>query len=415
MSVIGKLRRLLAFPGAASAELAAIRAVCQEQATRNTRLEHEIKALQEKLPEFQSITGNNTQRLLETLEAKTAEIYSFSESKIQQLLEAVRGLARDINEFSESKTQQIFEILRRELSAADNKAYILSLMEMANHLQNKLDTMNDIVQKQAIEIDRLRQTLALQSTLLPSWFWDESANSRVRQILRPLRPYDVDCFAKIRLGRPYDGGYVMIDDLEAVNACLSLGINDDVSLDLDLANRNIPIYQYDHTISKLPEEHPHFHFIPQKIAPYDGDGCVSLDTLIGQRLADGQTDLILKIDIENDEWEVFNTADPGLLARFRQIICEFHQLHRLGEAAFGNLAETVFKKLHTQFFVCHVHANNCGNLANVANIAIPESLEVTFANRQRYASLPSSALFPTPLDMPNQEGRADIFLGSFQF
>jgi hypothetical protein len=275
--------------------------------------------------------------------------------------------------------------------------------------------VRDAVYIQRDNLKRLSDSVGAQAVLMPSWFWDPSSAERLKTILRLLRPRTVRHFSKIRLGREFDGGYIMIDDFDGVAAAVSLGINDDVSWDSEIANRKIRVYQYDHTITQLPSSHALFHFYPIKVAAADGPAVLSLNSILKARLDEGQKDIVLKIDIESDEWSVFAEADKDLLSHCRQIICEFHDLHRLAEQQFGARAEAVFQKLKKHFFVFHVHGNNCGNVSNVANIPIPDSLEVSFANRDRYEAVDTAEIFPGALDMPNQQGRADLFLGTFQF
>lgn len=54
-----------------------------------------------------------------------------------------------------------------------------------------------------------------------------------------------------RIGRDYDGGYLMLNVFHG-NIAYSFGINDDVSWDEDVANRGYEVYLYDHTIDALP-------------------------------------------------------------------------------------------------------------------------------------------------------------------
>ena len=161
------------------------------------------------------------------------------------------------------------------------------------------------------------------------------------------------------------------------------------------------------------------------MAPQDGDGAVSLDTIVQTRVAvvvGGETQvevgnaaLVLKIDIEGDEWPVFLTTSERTMAHFKQIVCEFHNLERLCEQEFGDRAYAVFAKLARTHFVHHVHGNNCANFANVGNVIVPESLEVSFGLRSAYNTQACLETFPTPLDCPNEPGRADLFLSYFQF
>jgi hypothetical protein len=66
----------------------------------------------------------------------------------------------------------------------------------------------------------------------------------------------------VRMGKKFDGGYVMLDSFnrQNVDAAYSFGIDNDVSWDLDMARRGIDVFMFDHTISKLPRDHTKFHF-----------------------------------------------------------------------------------------------------------------------------------------------------------
>jgi hypothetical protein len=90
---------------------------------------------------------------------------------------------------------------------------------------------------------------------------DDMATSRVvLKALRMLRPHKAAGFSKIRVGRQNDGGYVMLDDFSGISAAYSLGISDDVSWDLQMADHGMTIYMYDHTIPALPASHSRFRW-----------------------------------------------------------------------------------------------------------------------------------------------------------
>ena len=54
------------------------------------------------------------------------------------------------------------------------------------------------------------------------------------------------------IGPKRDGGYVLMDDFHNISIAYSFGIDGDVSFDAALAQKNIDIYMYDHTINSLP-------------------------------------------------------------------------------------------------------------------------------------------------------------------
>lgn len=112
---------------------------------------------------------------------------------------------------------------------------------------------------------------------------------------------------------------------------------------------------------------------------------------------------------------MFSATRSDELARCRQILCEFHDLRKLGQARSLSLFADVFAKLNGTHAVVHVHANNCCNLLNIQNVAVPDTIEVTYASRAHYTFEPTDEVFPGPLDAPNLASRPDIWLGSFRF
>jgi len=94
----------------------------------------------------------------------------------------------------------------------------------------------------------------------------QEVQARVRAFARQLEPRKICDFQKIRVGRNFDGGYVMVDDFNEVDAALSFGIADDASWDLEIAKRGIPVHQFDHTIEKSPVDDPGITFHKTKIS-----------------------------------------------------------------------------------------------------------------------------------------------------
>lgn len=242
----------------------------------------------------------------------------------------------------------------------------------------------------------------------------QQQQARALAIARTLEPKKVVGFEKIRIGRDRDGGYIHVNDFGNVGAALSFGIGDDVSWDLDIAAKSIPVYQFDHTIERAPTAHPLHTFQRQRIAATDAPGCVSLDTLAKRLLANCERAL-LKIDIEGDEFAVFNATSHETLAKFSQIVCEFHHFQFTTAPIWSQRCLSVMKKLKEVFEVVHVHANNAMSFTNVGNVVLPELLEITFANKAHYQFAETCEIFPTAIDRPNLPDRLDLWLGCFKF
>lgn len=237
------------------------------------------------------------------------------------------------------------------------------------------------------------------------------------EALRLLRPHDIAGARKIRVGRNHDGGYVMIDRFEGVRAAYSFGINDDVSWDLQIAERGIPIFQYDHTIKGLPEEHPLFHWEPKCIAgTADPDkGVESLESLIRKNGHQDNRNLLLKCDIEGAEWPLMQQTPLEVLAQFRQIVMEVHFLTFLADPHHARNVLWGFQNLTASHRVVHVHANNFSPFAVVGGVPVPYTIELTLLRADEGTLTPSDESFPTALDMPCRAEAADLYLGRFTF
>ena len=244
-----------------------------------------------------------------------------------------------------------------------------------------------------------------------------SATHMALAALRMLRPQQVDGWQKVRIGKFFDGGYAMIDRFEGTEAAYSLGINDDVSWDMDIAARGIPIFQYDPTIAGLPEDHELFHWKPKWIGgAIDADANVdTIENLIEENGHRDSRNLLLKCDIEGGEWPLLQQTPNRILRQFRQMVFEIHNLAYLANAFDGNNVRKAFLNLTASHHVVHIHANNYAGWSVVGGIAVPNVIEVTMLRKDEGVFSPSDETYPTPLDMPCDPARADLYLGRFEY
>jgi hypothetical protein len=238
----------------------------------------------------------------------------------------------------------------------------------------------------------------------------------VRRILRPLRPYRVLGLDKARFGDPNDGGYVCFDDFRGVDTALSLGIDHNVSWDIHVADRGLTIHQFDHTVKAPRPTDRRMMFTRKRIAVHASPETESLESIVVQhdkRLE--RPNIILKMDIENDEWAVFDAVSLEALSGFSQIICEMHAFEFLVYTEWRHRAARVIRKLTDNYAVVHVHANNNAATTNHGNVYVPNVIEMTFVNKRAYSLIEENDLFPGALDAPCNPGAPDIFLGCFRF
>lgn len=240
---------------------------------------------------------------------------------------------------------------------------------------------------------------------------------KVRSLLAMLRPQTLSGSRKLRIGRFFDGGYVMVDDFIGIEAAYSIGINDDVSWDLDIVDRAIPVFQYDHTIEAVPVEHALARWRKMGLGAVNDPGA-SLMTLQQMIEDNGHTEsrnLILKCDVEGAEWAVLGALPAGILGQFRQIVMEIHCLNFLDDPVWADSIRKGLSCLAASHNLVHVHGNNYAEWTAIGGIPVPSVMEITMMRKDAGSFDESEEIFPTALDMPCNPDAADYFLGRFVF
>ncbi|MDR1233179.1 MAG: hypothetical protein LBJ75_02890 [Puniceicoccales bacterium] len=239
---------------------------------------------------------------------------------------------------------------------------------------------------------------------------------RALTIMKYFAPKNVVDKNLVRIGRDYDGGYIMVDDFSKCDAAYSFGISQDVSWDLDIAKRGIDVFMYDHTIEGLPLQNGHFHFFKTGICGTSGED-TNLKTFEEILTANGHMtnkNLILKIDVEGAEWESFSKTPSETIENFAQIVVEFHGVDNVCDENKFNAMLNVFEKLNTTHQVVHVHANNYGTFDIIGGIPLPNTFEITYLRKRDNQFVSSHKCYPVQnLDMPNNPNAADFFLGFY--
>jgi glycosyltransferase involved in cell wall biosynthesis len=246
-----------------------------------------------------------------------------------------------------------------------------------------------------LESSSLAQVIAVSAPSLVRVVVDDAR--QVRDFVALLEPHSVANFKKIRVGSDHDGGYVMLDDFMGIVAALSFGVDNEVSWDFAVADRGVPVLRDGSN---------------GEVSVRAGGSKAVIEAILASLGAPG--DLLLKIDIEGDEWDVLDALDQVSISRFRQIICEFHGLDRLGDRQWRSRARRVAEKLRRTHCAIHVHGNNFKSKALVISTLVPTAIEISFGRVDAYRMEPGTDVFPTALDSPNDPAAPDYFLGSFR-
>ena len=231
--------------------------------------------------------------------------------------------------------------------------------------------------KQAIKRYLLRNTpqmITLELLTSPEYY---------RELQDLLHIAKTEGFDLVRIGREHDGGYILLDDFHEGDIAYSFGINNDVSWDKDAASRGCEVFMYDHTIDKLPEENPRFHWAKLGIA----DGVTrdsklkTLDELIAINHHEDKRSMILKMDVEGAEWGFLEQVSSETLSQFSQMSFEFHNItsHPNPEQVLS-----AFRKINRTHQLVHIHANNDVYYVSFGEKKFCEALECSYVLKSKY-------------------------------
>ena len=255
---------------------------------------------------------------------------------------------------------------------------------------------------------------------------EAEVQEEIRDILRRLRPrkararqllpWPVREVKKARFGSANDGGYVLLDDFRNIDTAFSFGIENNAEWDLQIADKGITVYQFDPTVDAPCPDNSRMVFERKRITPEPQPEAETLVSLVKRHdRRKRRPNILLKTDIETDEWAVIDATPPETLCRFTQIVGEFHYLESLSDPGWRALIGRAVKKLTAEYFVAHVHANNYAAVTTIGDVMFPNVLELTLANRRLYAPADTDETFPGPLDKPCNPGALDIPLGPFRY
>ena len=214
----------------------------------------------------------------------------------------------------------------------------------------------------------------------------------------------------VRIGGNKDGGYVLAKPYSERKIAYSFGISNNVDWDMLMAKEGYQIYQYDHTINKLPQKHVNFHWHKMGVTGigFETDELKSLSHILRQNGHEHETGMLLKMDVEGAEYQVFSTEDISVLRQFDQIVLELHNIFKFPNNYRQNLT---FAKLLETHKMVHVHGNNCGKADFYGGLITPDVIGCTFLLKDKYEFEESDKVLPSELDYPNNPTRPEILLG----
>jgi hypothetical protein len=212
----------------------------------------------------------------------------------------------------------------------------------------------------------------------------------------------------VRFGDDMDGGYVLVDCIKDSTFVLSIGVGNNITFDSTISNHVSRVIMVDHTVN-IGNVPSNAWFIKKKLVPFVKDNTLetSLPELINQVPLNSR--IILKMDIEGNEWEILESLDGAYLKKFDQMVIEFHGILEKAKKDSLDSMQNVIRKLLNFFDVVNIHANNYSSYQIFLNFPLVDVIEVTFLNRQvsDYSRVYNNSKH---LNFPNNPNKPEIFL-----
>ena len=219
-------------------------------------------------------------------------------------------------------------------------------------------------------------------------------------LFRDLHP--VECGRPMkRLGRNGDGGYLLPDDLEGIEACFSPGVDKNSSFEFECAEIGMSVFLADASVDGPAIENRSFRFLKKFIGATSNGNYITLTNWIKSQDIGAYSELLLQMDIEGAEYETILSTEKEILQRFRILVVELHFLDEFWSLPFFRVAKAALQKLLETHAVVHIHPNNSQGLVVVDGLPTPRVAEFTFLRRDRFAAsgkFMKRTDFPHPLD-----------------
>ena len=185
---------------------------------------------------------------------------------------------------------------------------------------------------------------------------------------------EMQCFGEANKDGSY---YVPKNLIKDIDYLISLGVGPTYEFEKDLSKENINIQMYDASVNVSPTE-KNIKFFKKFVRPSSKDNSIDLNEIISSII---DKNIILKMDIEGDEYANLLSLKKEYLSKIKIIIIEFHYLNRLIDKNFNREAIYAIEKLLSSHQAIFSKVNKISDNFKINKNFIPKYLEVTFIKK----------------------------------
>lgn len=239
----------------------------------------------------------------------------------------------------------------------------------------------------------------------------------INEIKELLTPYEFDNLH--RYGGNYDGGYILAENLlQNSQIIYSYGVGPEeswITFDREMSSRKKTVYLYDNLKNGFwAENDPFFVFKSEYV------NSKNIYSHIIENNHVEKTNMVLKMDIEGNEYETLLNCSENLFNHFDQVAIEVHDVVNSHLEPYylinvDNIEKrwenkiNLFNKLNKFYYLVHIHGNN--NSFKVID-GLPDVLELLYIRKDKFNEIEKRKnSFPIDgLDFPNNPSQPDIKL-----
>lgn len=235
----------------------------------------------------------------------------------------------------------------------------------------------------------------------------KTSDEQVKKIFKNILPKKIN-LELIRLGEDGDGGYLLPNDLVNIDKCYSAGVGLLTKFEKDLKDKffiNSNMLDFNNIDKNiLPNESK---FIRKKLSLKNTNEEISINSWIEK----SDKEIILKIDIEGDEYSVLSNISEENLNKIRILVIELHGLRNLRNKSFLDMFEKIFSRINMYFYSVHLHINNISKVKKINKLKVPDMIEVTLIRKDRIKSFSNEfSKLPHILDQKTVIDKDEILL-----
>lgn len=179
-----------------------------------------------------------------------------------------------------------------------------------------------------------------------------------------------------------DGTYSVPEKyINDIDKLITLGVGPNFNFEREISKKNINITMFDASVT-LNEKIDNINFVQKFVRPFETKDSLGINEVLKESIfKEGFKKIMLKMDIEGDEYSNLLAIEENLLKYIDILIIEFHYLNRLVDKSFNREAIYAIKRLLKYFRPIKSKKNTISSIYGVKNINVPKYLEVTLINK----------------------------------